>query len=292
MISASQPGPQWTPGMYQDPGDTDRLLVPYTYVITHDAVGAATTVTTPSAAQFTNWPFLWTTLHVGSSDGDEPADEGFSFLLQDEGGGSQQFMSSAIMSRNLFGSGPIALPVPWLFGIGHSVRSQVENLDQSNSLNCYVSMGGWLVQPKVIGQWEQYGLQEMLQSPHGYPLPNLSGLDPVPFFYNVRHPDVGASNATTTVTPAFQVGTRPFEWTLLSAAQEAGTAGFRVEITDNRTRQGFSDGRLPTITLMQHGPIVLPTPWRMTPGASMQTLMENLDSSQRSGRITFGGVLL
>ncbi len=294
-LGSTQPGPQWTREQYtHGAADVQELLVPYFMVITHSAIAASAVDSSPSAIQITEWPFLWTGLHVGDSAGINPEtpDLGFTFSLQDEGGQAQEFMSSRITSRNLFAGGPISLPVPWLFNRGHSIRSDVENLDTGSARTCWITLSGWLVEPGVVGQWERYGLSEFLSTPYGYPLPNLSDRDLVPFWYNVRHASIAASG-TNTQNPAFQVGQRPFEWSLLSAAPEAGTSGVRLEINDNRSRQGFSDGRIVSPSFMWHGPIALPVPWRMIQGGAMQTTMENLDTgATRSGRATFGGVLL
>lgn len=290
-LGAWQPGSQWTPELVERAADVNRVVIPYQYVITHSAVAAATVDEQNNAVQISQWPFLWTTLHVGDSSGDDPADVGFSFSLQDEGRG-QYFMNARIMSRFLMSEGPIVLPAPWLFGVGASIRSVVENFDQGTARDCYVTLGGWLVQPEIVGEWDRYGVRNLLRSPFGYPLPGDSGLAPVPFFWNVTSASIAASG-NATQDPAFSVGTREYDWVMLSACAEAGTSGMRLAITDNRTRQGFSTNRIPSITLLEHGPVVLPTPWRIGQGGSMQTTMENLDTgTARILRATFGGVLL
>jgi len=302
-LGASQPGPQWTPQMVPGAAGLQDVLVPYACVIAHLGVAASGTNNLPSAIQIGEWPFLWTTLHVGSSDGDEPADEGFSFLLSDESIGST-FMSDRIMSRNLMAEGPITLPAPYLFREGAAIRSEVENYDTGAAQDCYVVLGGWLVQPRIVdGQWDSVvGLREFLGSPWGYPLPTNLGTEiaPLPYFYNVRSASMAgaAAHGTDTQDPAFTVGGREFVWLMTSATPEAGTSGIRLSIRDSQSRQGFSRGnsgndRIPSITLMQHGPIVNPLPYMLPKGSSLAVTFENLDeSTARFGRATFGGVLL
>lgn len=299
-LAANQPGGQWIPEMLPAAAKLRDILVPYNAVIQHAAVAASGTNNIASAIQIGQWPFLWTTLHVGSSEGDQPGDEGFSFLLSDESVG-HAFMSDRIMSRNLMSNGPIVLPVPWLFREGATIRSEVENYDTANALTAFVTLGGWLVEPNIAaGQWDAItGLREFLGSPWGYPLGGDLGesQSPLPFYFNVRSASMAAS-ATATQDPAFTVGGRPFDWLQWSATPEAGTAGIRVSIRDSQSRQGFSTGnggndRIPSIPLMEHGPIQLPFPYRLDRGYSLATTMENLDTgAPRFGRVTFGGVLI
>jgi len=299
-LAASQPGPQWVPENLPNVAALRRVLVPYWAVIEHAAVAASGTNNIASAIQIGQWPFLWTTLHVGDSGGDDPAAPGFGFLLSDEAV-QQAFMSSRIMSRNLMAEGPVALPVPWLFREGATIRSEVENYDTGSARTAYITLGGWLVEPTVAdGAWDSViGLREFVGSPWGYPLPGDLGdvRSPLPFYFNVRSQQMAAS-ATDIRDPAFTVGGREFDWMQFSATQEAGTAGVRVSIRDSQSRQGFSTGnggndRLPSLTLLQHGPIQLPFPYRLPRGNSLAATFENLDTgAAQFGRASFGGVLV